>query len=158
MPHIHRLQYHTEHCVYSEILHLTPCCLYIHSIQYHIAYCVYSKTLHTLCRCSTILNGALFNTTLYIQHRTALCVYNSILLQSQLLFTVLLLLQFMNFIILIIARAGFKGDPVAPFHIDGAIISILVSYGLFLVVLIQLIAILLGDKTPISVRFYVILL
>jgi hypothetical protein len=58
----------------------------------------------------------------------------------------------MNFIILLIARVGFEGDPVSPLYIDGAILNIMVSYGLFLIVVIQLISILLGDKSPIAVR------
>jgi hypothetical protein len=57
----------------------------------------------------------------------------------------------MGFIILVIARAGYEGEPVADFFINGNYLSVLVSYGYFLIVLIQLIGILLGDKTPISV-------
>jgi len=57
----------------------------------------------------------------------------------------------MGFIILVIARAGYKGDQVADFYINGGYLSILVSYGYFLIVLVQLLGILLGDKTPISV-------
>ena len=62
------------------------------------------------------------------------------------------LFQFMNFIILIIARVGSDGNPVSPAFYDAAIVSAIVSYGLFIVVVIQLIAILLGDKTPITVN------
>jgi|FrelakmetLWP11LW_1041352.scaffolds.fasta_scaffold44278_1 hypothetical protein len=71
----------------------------------------------------------------------------------------------MGFIILVIARVGYKGEMVpASLNIklnddgslalspDGFILNSMVSYGLFLVVLIQLIAILLGEKTPITVR------
>jgi hypothetical protein len=57
----------------------------------------------------------------------------------------------MGFIILVIARAGYKGDQVVDFYINGGYLSILVSYGYFLIVLVQLLGILLGDKTPISV-------
>ena len=58
----------------------------------------------------------------------------------------------MNFIILIIARVGNEGNAISPLYIDAAVVNTLVSYGLFIVVIIQLIAILLGDKTPITVN------
>ena len=57
----------------------------------------------------------------------------------------------MGFIILVIARAGYQGDPVIDAFVNGLFLSVLVSYGYFLIVLVQLVGILLGDKTPISV-------
>ena len=57
----------------------------------------------------------------------------------------------MGFIILVIARAGYQGDPVVDAFVNGLFLSVLVSYGYFLIVLVQLVGILLGDKTPISV-------
>jgi hypothetical protein len=57
----------------------------------------------------------------------------------------------MGFIILIIARAGYDGYPVLSVTIDGGYLNAIVSFGFFFIVLIQLIGILLGDKTPISV-------
>lgn len=56
----------------------------------------------------------------------------------------------MGFIILIIARAGYDGYPVLSVTIDGGYLNAIVSFGFFFIVLIQLIGILLGDKTPIS--------
>ena len=58
----------------------------------------------------------------------------------------------MGFIILVIARAGYQGDPVIDAFVNGLFLSVLVSYGYFLIVLVQLVGILLGDKTPISVN------
>ena len=56
----------------------------------------------------------------------------------------------MTFIILIVARAATE-NGIQPFKADGVIMNSLVSYGLFLVILIQIIGILFGDKTPVTV-------
>jgi hypothetical protein len=52
--------------------------------------------------------------------------------------------QFLSFIILIIARAGYEGNMVSPLTVNGIIINCMISYGLFVVVLIQLVAILVS--------------
>ncbi len=54
--------------------------------------------------------------------------------------------QLLSFLILIIARAGFEGNPVNPMTVNGIIINCMISYGLFVVVLIQLVAILVSDQ------------
>jgi hypothetical protein len=57
----------------------------------------------------------------------------------------------MGFIILVIARAGYKGYSVPGGSVDGAYLNVIVSFAFFFIVLVQLVGILLGDKTPISV-------
>jgi hypothetical protein len=57
----------------------------------------------------------------------------------------------MGFIILVIARAGYKGNSVPGGSLDGIYLNAIVSFAFFFIVLVQLIGILLGDKTPISV-------
>ena len=57
-----------------------------------------------------------------------------------------------------VARSGYNGDPVfAAFQTDANFVSYTVSFGFFIIVLIQLIANVLGDKTPISVTRFQIL-
>ena len=58
----------------------------------------------------------------------------------------------MGFIILIIARNGNDGYAVNGGTIDNAYLNVIVSFAYFFIVIVQLIGILLGDKTPVTVK------
>jgi hypothetical protein len=59
----------------------------------------------------------------------------------------------MGFIILVIARAGNDGQYVYSGSINGEYLNVIASFAFFFIVIVQLIGILLGDRTPISVIF-----
>ncbi len=60
----------------------------------------------------------------------------------------------MGFIIVIVARFGDDGDPVPEGSTNGKYLNGIVSFAFFFIVIVQLIGILLGDKTPISVIIF----
>jgi hypothetical protein len=66
---------------------------------------------------------------------------------------VLIGFQALTFIILIVARCGYDGYPVPTgFYLDAGYLNAIVSFAFFIIVIVQLIGILLGDKTPILVK------
>ena len=53
---------------------------------------------------------------------------------------------------MMIARCGNDGNPPGLFDTDNTILGTVVCYGFFIISLVQLIGILLGDKAPIQVN------
>lgn len=54
---------------------------------------------------------------------------------------------------LMVARLGRSGDPTGLGGLDATIFNLFVIYGFFFITLIHTVSILLGDKSPVLVRF-----
>ena len=61
----------------------------------------------------------------------------------------------MGLIILVVASTGNDGGPVPAGSTNGSNLNGIVSFAFFFIVIVQLIGILLGDKTPIMVIFWI---
>ncbi len=59
----------------------------------------------------------------------------------------------MCFIVLIISRVGWNGNPVFVMTEPAYVLNVFVSVGSFYIIMLLFIGILLGDKTPVFVGF-----